>query len=167
MPKDFSQLNISMPDFGDREQLLKRLGKIVVNGIISMIAQEKRPDGSPQKQNSPEYKEAKRMIKGYTTPLWGIEKRGKGKGSGGSKESPYLARTSGASFIREFRAPDSLLIHLSNVVRKSGETMKAIGMKLTRQGYWFMGITQQSRDSIRPVLENYFRGKIREMKKGK
>jgi hypothetical protein len=163
MPIDFSRLEIAMPDFGDRNILLKKLGKIVVGEIIVSIRNRVKPDGSAQKENSKEYRNLKESIKGYTTPLWGIEEKRKGKGGGATKESPYLARPSGASFIRTFIPPDSLSIHLSDVRRASGETMKEIGVKLTRKGYIFMGINQKARDIMRTVLENYFKIKIDKM----
>ena len=165
MPIDFSKLTIPMPDFGDKNVLLMDLGQVIVKNIIYNIANRLRPDGSPQRENSREYREEKQKIKGYTTPLWGIEKKGKGKGSGRTRESPYLARPSGASFIRQFIPPDTLSIHLSDVVRDSGKTMKEIGFELTKKGYWFMGISQKARDLMRVRLENYFKEKIREMVK--
>jgi hypothetical protein len=146
MPKDFSRLTIGMPDFGDREQFLKTLGTIVADEIVAMIGREEQPDGSPQKQNSPGYQVAKKMRKGYTTPLKGM-----------SQESPYLARRS--TFLRTFQAPDKLLIHLN-------QKRAAIGVKVTDMGYWFVGITRQAEIGIRQRAERYFKNKILQMKKG-
>jgi hypothetical protein len=146
MPKDFSRLEIPMPDFGDREVFLKTLGTIVADEIVAMIDREEQPDGSPQKQNNPKYAEAKKHYKGYSTPLKGI-----------SKESPYLARR--ATFLRTFQAPDTLIIHLN---RKR----EAIGMKLTDMGYWFMGITKQAEVLIRQRADRYFKNKIKKMANG-
>jgi hypothetical protein len=147
MPKDFSQLTISVPDFDDREQFLKTLGTIVADEIVSMIGREEQPDGSPQKQNAPSYQMAKSMRKGYTTPLKGI-----------SKESPYLARRQ--TFMRTFESPDKLVIHL-NAKRA------AIGIKLTDAGYWFMGITKQAEYLIRQRTDRYFKNKIQQLRRGK
>jgi hypothetical protein len=151
MPKDFSRLEIPMPDFGDREVFLKTLGTIVVDEIVAMIDREEQPDGSPQKQNNPKYAEAKRLVKGYTTPLKGI-----------SKASPYLARR--ATFLRTIRtgtgtANAELVIHLN---AKRSE----IGVKLTDMGYWFMGITKQAEVLIRQRADRYFKNKIKKMANG-
>jgi hypothetical protein len=154
MPKDFSRLTIGMPDFGDREQFLKTLGTIVADEIVAMIDREEKPDGSPQKQNSPAYADAKRKYKGYTTPLKGI-----------SKISPYLARR--ATFKREifntFGAHGGTDIALEiRLNQKRAE----IGKKLTDKGYWFMGITRQAELGIRQRADRYFKNKIRQLKKG-
>jgi hypothetical protein len=147
MPKDFNQLTISLPDFGDKEQFLKTLGTIVVDEIVAMIEREEQPDGSPQKQNSPGYQIAKAARKGYTTPLKGI-----------SQESPYLARR--ATFVKAFEAPDRVVIYLNS---KRAE----IGMKLTDMGYWFMGITKQAEYNIKDRTYKYFQNKMRQMFRGK
>ncbi len=171
MPKDFSKLEIGIPKFDDREQFLKTLGTIVVDGIVAMIEREEQPDGSPQKQNSPRYAEAKRRLKGYTTPLWGIEggavklaggkerasksKKGiRGKTSG--IVSPYLARRS--TFLRDFHSPDKLIIHLNS---KRAE----IGVKLQKAGYWFMGITSRAEYWVKDRTYKYLRNHLRKMKK--
>lgn len=133
-----------MPDFGDREQFLKTLGTVIADEIVAMIGREEQPDGSPQKQNSPKYQDAKRLVKGYTTPLKGIK-----------HESPYLARRT--TFLKTYQAPDKLLIHLN---RKRAE----IGVKLTDKGYWFMGITRQAEIGIRQRAERYFKNKIRKIR---
>lgn len=160
MPKDFSQLSISMPDFGDAEKFLKSLGLVVVDGIIDMIDDELRPDGTAQKQNSPAYREMKRIKKGYTKPLWGIENPEDGKKA---KDSPYMARRSRIGFLRTFLPPDRLVIHLNNVMRMSGKTMAEVGIELTKKGYWFMGITAGAELGIRKRAEQYFQGKVRKM----
>jgi len=146
MPKDFNKLTIAMPDFGDREQFLKTLGTVIVDEIVNMIDREEKPDGTPQRRNSPKYADAKRRLKGYTTPLKGI-----------SSYSPYLARR--ATFLRTYFAPDKLVIHLN---RKRED----IGIKLTDMGYWFMGITSQAELGVRERMRRYFKNKVLKMVKG-
>jgi len=154
MPKDFSQLKINVPDFNDAEQFLKVCGTRVVDEIVAMIGREEQPDGGPQKQNAPGYRDAKRRIKGYTTPLKGI-----------SRESPYMARR--ATFVREMinlfseggGHSRALLIRLNN---KRSE----IGRKLTDRGYWFIGITKQAERNVMRLADQYFRAKVRQMRGG-
>ena len=151
MPRDFSQLTIHAPNFDDIDQLLKVCGTRVVDEIVAMIDREEKPDGTPQKKNSPGYAAAKRKVKGYSTPLKGI-----------SKISPYLARRE--TFLREIineqvsggKASKALLIRLN---RKRVE----IGKKLTKKGYWFMGITTKAELDVRRTVDRYLKNKFRKM----
>jgi hypothetical protein len=143
MVKDFRSINIPMPDFGDASTFMKTLGTIVVKEIVAMIDREEQPDGSPQKQNSPEYAKRKQMIKGYSTPLKGL-----------NPESPYLARES--TFVKDFIPPGMLVIHLN-------QKRADIGVRLTDNGYWFMGITDGARDGIRERARRYFNLKMKQM----
>jgi len=146
MPKDFSKLQIAMPDFHDRELFLKACGKIVVDEIIEMIEHDQKPDGTNQKRNSKAYEKQKLRLKGYTTPLKGI-----------SNQSPYLARPSGKTFTRAFFEPDTLEIFPNT---KRYMIMVYLGAK----GYWFMGITAKAERLIKARVSNYFRNKVHQMK---
>jgi len=168
MPKDLTKLDIQIPDFGDSSVLLKALGKIVVDEIITMIAREEQPDGSPQKRNSPGYEDAKARMKGYRTPLWGIEGAavklagGKARAKGGIRGkssgivSPYLGRPGGPAFLRTFIPPASIKIHLNN-------KREEIGKELQRRGYLFMGITEEAQRKIGEKTVIYFKTKIRQL----
>jgi hypothetical protein len=151
MPKDFSQLHIRVPSFDDTEVLLKACGTIVAKEIVAMIEREAQPDGSAQKQNAPGYREAKRKAKGYTTPLKGI-----------APSSPYLAReqTFKRTMIDEFGAGGA---HNRALEIKLNSRRYEIGKKLTRRGYWFMGITRQAEYLIQRRVLRYFNYKIRQM----
>jgi hypothetical protein len=171
MPKSWDSLTIKVPRFDDAGLFLTACGKIVVDEIIKNIGNELRPDGSPQKQNSANYRDAKKRLKSYTTPLWGIS-GGAVKLSGGKQRaarsnrgvrgqtsgivSPYLARPGGVAWLRDFIPPDKVLIHLN-------EKREEIGRKLTEMGYWFVGITRSAESQIAKRTVQYFRQKIRQM----
>ena len=153
MPKSWSQLKIGVPTFRDADKFLKACGLIVVKRIVANIDAGVRPDGTMQKQNDPDYAHRKAVVMGYHTPVKGIKSHGR-------DHSPYIARHSYIAWARDFFPPAKLLIHLKPIRAE-------IGKKLTRAGYWFVGVTQEAERQIAQRTYQYLQTKLRQMRSGR
>ncbi|MDD5391085.1 MAG: hypothetical protein PHD37_17240 [Gallionellaceae bacterium] len=149
MRKNWSEMRIGIPTFRDADVFLKVCGLTIVKEIVKSIDNELRPDGTPQKQNAPSTRLEKQILKGYQTPL-----------KGAHPESPYIARHTYVAWLRDFLPPNKLLIHL-NAKRA------AIGKKVTKMGYWFVGITKGAERQIAQTTWQYLQKKLKDMASGK
>ena len=145
MPKEWSKLQEAFKklDLSDCNRVLMDMGHAVILEIHNMVERQEQPDGSPQKQNTQEYAEAKQRLKGYKTPLKGV-----------ASESPYLSRKTGVAWIRQFIHPSTLHIYLNT-------KRWYVGYYLQQKGYWFMGITDAAYRRIKQLATNYLRIKLR------
>lgn len=152
MPKSWDRLDLAVPKFNDVDQFLLACGKSVVDEIITNINREQRPDGTPQKQNSENYRRAKQRVMGYTTPVKGVKTHG-------TDRSPYIARRSQVAWERIWMPPDKVLIKLNRF-------REEVARKLTDKGYWFVGITRKAEQLIADRTWKYLNNKFARMARG-
>ncbi len=153
MPKPWSTLKIEVPTFKDADKFLEACGLIIVKQIVASIDAGRRPDGSMQKQNNPDYARRKFGVMGYHTPVKGMKTHGTDK-------SPYIARHSYVAWLRDFLPPDKLRIHLN---RYRAE----VSRRLAEKGYWFVGINKESERQIAKRTWQYLQTKVKQMASGK
>ncbi len=128
------------PDFSGLDEVLRDCGRMVVDDIVERIDGERRPDGSPQKQNSEGYLLRKIAAKGYTTPLKGIEKK-----------SPVLAKKS--TYKVDVIEDDEVMISIKPV-------RSAVAVYLHDMGYIFFGVSKEALDRIGLRIYGYVKRQV-------
>jgi hypothetical protein len=147
MAQAWDNFSIKPPDFKTFPQLLKACATIVIDGIRDDILFEIKPDGSPQKQNSPDYADRKWDAKGYTTPLMGMK-----------PESPYLATR---------KAWKHEMIDELTVAITLGSKRAKVRQPLEDKGYEFFDFPKGIMPKVWKRIDQWCKNEIRKMRFGK